>query len=63
MGDGIYAAVAGARAEADRIESNDLAEVHADKVKELAAAWDRWAAANYVTPLPRDLRVPYLKPD
>jgi arylsulfatase len=47
----------------DRIESNDLSGTHPQKVKRLAAAWDTWAAANYVTPLPRDLRVPYLKAD
>lgn len=47
----------------DRIESNDLSQAHPDRVRKLAAAWDKWATANDVTPLPRDLRVPYLKAD
>ncbi len=47
----------------DRTETNDLARTYPDLVKELAAAWDRWGAENHVTPLPRDLRVKYLKPD
>ena len=47
----------------DRIEMNNLSSKHPEKVKELSAAWDAWAAANHVTPLPRDLRVKYLKPD
>ncbi len=49
--------------DADRIESNDLAKKHPERVKRMAAAWDRWAAKNHVTPLPHDLRVPYLKAD
>ncbi len=47
----------------DRIESNDLAKKHPERVKKLSAAWDEWGAANQVTPLPRDLGVKYLKPD
>ena len=47
----------------DRIESNDLSESRPEVVRSLSNAWDKWAAANQVTPLPRDLRVPYLKPD
>lgn len=47
----------------DRTESNDLAKTYPAKVKELSGAWDKWAAANQVTPLPRDLGVKYLKPD
>jgi len=47
----------------DRIEMNDLAAKFPEKVKELSAAWDAWGAANNVTPLPRDLKVKYLKPD
>ena len=47
----------------DRTETNNLATAHPEKVSELAAAWDRWAAENHVTPLPRDLGVKYLKPD
>jgi len=37
--------------EADRTEMNDLAAKHADKVKELAAEWDAWAARANVSPL------------
>ncbi|MFT4688975.1 MAG: arylsulfatase [Limisphaerales bacterium] len=47
----------------DRIEMNDLATRFPKKVKQLSAAWDKWGAANQVTPLPRDLGVRYLKPD
>ena len=47
----------------DRTESNDLVEQHPTLVKKLSDAWDVWAAENHVTPLPRDLRVKYLKPD
>jgi arylsulfatase A-like enzyme len=47
----------------DRIEMNDLAGKFPEKVKQLSAAWDKWGAANQVTPLPRDLGVRYLKPD
>jgi arylsulfatase len=47
----------------DRIESNDLSESRPEVVRSLSNAWDKWAAENQVTPLPRDLRVPYLKPD
>ena len=48
---------------ADRTELNDLAQTHPEKVKELSAAWEKWGAENYVTPLPRDLGVKYLKVD
>ena len=47
----------------DRIEMNNLAKKFPKKVKQLSAAWDKWGAANQVTPLPRDLGVKYLKPD
>lgn len=47
----------------DRTETNDLADLYPDRVKEMSNAWDQWGSQNYVTPLPRDLRVPYLKPD
>ena len=47
----------------DRIEMNDLAKKFPRKVGQLSAAWDKWGAANQVTPLPRDLGVKYLKPD
>ena len=41
----------------------DLSAVHPDKVKELDAAWTKWAAENQVTPLPKDYGVGYLKVD
>ena len=47
----------------DRIESTDLAMEMPIKVKELEAAWIAWAERNQVTPLPKDLKVKYLKPD
>lgn len=47
----------------DRTEMNDLADDHPQRVKRLAAAWEKWGAANHVTPLPRDLGVQYLKAD
>ena len=47
----------------DRTEMNNLAKSHPEKVKELSTAWDKWGKENYVTPLPRDLKVKYLKPD
>ena len=47
----------------DRTEMNDLAAKYPKKVKQLSAAWNKWGAANQVTPLPRDRGVKYLKPD
>lgn len=47
----------------DRTEMNDLAAKYPEKVEDLNAAWETWAAANQVTPLPDDLGVGYLKPD
>ena len=47
----------------DRSELSDLSGTHHDKVKQLEAAWEKWGAENQVTPLPRDLKVKYLKPD
>jgi arylsulfatase len=47
----------------DRIEGNDLAGEHRERVSELSAQWDKWGVENHVTPLPKDLRVKYLKPD
>ncbi len=47
----------------DRVEMNDLATNHPQRVQRMAAAWDKWGAANQVTPLPRDLGVDYLKAD
>lgn len=49
--------------EFDRTEMNDLATDHHDRVRQLESAWESWAKANQVTPLPRDLGVKYLKPD
>ncbi len=47
----------------DRVEMNDLSQKYPQRVKKMAAAWDKWGAANQVTPLPRDLKVDYLKAD
>ena len=47
----------------DRVEMNDLSNKHPQRVKQMAAAWDKWGEANQVTPLPRDLGVGYLKAD
>ncbi|MEM7012553.1 MAG: arylsulfatase [Verrucomicrobiota bacterium] len=47
----------------DRTELNDLSKAHPERVKEMEAAWDNWGEENYVTPLPQDLGVGYLKPD
>ena len=48
---------------ADRTEVNDLAGRHPERVRRMSARWNKWGAQNYVTPLPKDLRVPYLMPD
>jgi len=47
----------------DRTEMNDLASSHPAIVQRLHAAWEKWGRENQVTPLPSDLKVPYLKPD
>jgi len=47
----------------DRTELNNLAKAKPEIVKQLSQAWDQWGKENYVTPLPRDLKVKYLKPD
>jgi arylsulfatase len=47
----------------DRTELNDLSKTHPEKVLNMETAWEKWGAENYVTPLPYDLEVPYLKPD
>lgn len=47
----------------DRTEMNNLAKSYPEKAKQLSDAWDKWGKENYVTPLPRDLKVKYLKPD
>ena len=46
----------------DRVEMNDLAASQPSLVQSLAAAWDAWATANHVTPLPVDYGVGYLAP-
>lgn len=46
----------------DRTELNDLAAGHPRIVKRMASKWDAWAKDNFVTPLPRDYGVKYLKP-
>ncbi len=45
----------------DRTEMNDLAGKHPDLVRRLEQKWDEWADANYVTPLPQDYGVDYLR--
>ncbi len=47
----------------DRTEMNNLASKYPERVAEMNAAWEKWAEENQVTPLPRDLKVKYLKPD
>lgn len=47
--------------ENDRTEQNNLAKEHPEMVKELERKWEDWAEANFVTPLPADLGVDYLK--
>ncbi|MBN84024.1 MAG: arylsulfatase [Planctomycetaceae bacterium] len=47
----------------DRTEMIDLAERYPERVRQMAAQWDTWGADNFVTPLPKDLKVPYLMPD
>lgn len=47
----------------DRTEMNNLATQRPQLVEQLADAWDEWGDQNHVTPLPRDLKVRYLKPD
>jgi arylsulfatase len=38
---------------ADRTETNDLAGVHPDRVKEMAAMWQAWAERTNVLPWPK----------
>ena len=47
----------------DRTELDNLAAEHPDRVKKLSQQWDEWAEVNFVTPLPEDLQVDYLKAD
>ena len=46
--------------DADPVELHDLATERPRVVAELSEKWDRWAAANHVTPLPSDYGVEYL---
>jgi arylsulfatase len=48
--------------ENDRTELDNLAAKHPDIVAKLDRAWNIWAEENFVTPLPKNLRAPYLKP-
>ncbi len=46
----------------DRTELNDLAKQRPEQLAELAGKWQRWGEENYVTPMPRDYGVRYLRP-
>lgn len=46
---------------ADRTELNNLAPQYPEKVIELAHKWERWGEQNFVTPLPKDYGVKYLR--
>jgi len=46
----------------DPNELTDLAAEKPDLVQRLAGQWEAWAAENFVTPLPEDYGVGYLKP-
>ena len=46
----------------DRTELTNLAQQQAELLQALSKSWKQWAQATYVTPLPRDYEVPYLKP-
>lgn len=45
----------------DRTELVDLAARYPETVARLATKWEKWARENFVTPLPRDYGVDYLK--
>ena len=47
--------------EQDRTELVDLAAKHPEIVARLVRQWEKWAENNYVTPIPKDLGVTYLK--
>jgi arylsulfatase A-like enzyme len=47
--------------ERDRTEMNDLAAKQPKLVESLAKKWDAWASENYVTPMPLNYRVNYLR--
>lgn len=46
----------------DRVELNDLAAGCPEKVVELERKWQRWGRENFVTPMPQDYGVEYLRP-
>jgi len=46
----------------DRTELINLSKKNPDIVYRLDSLWSIWANENFVTPLPEDLKVPYLKP-
>ena len=48
--------------ENDRTEMHNLAVNYPDIVARLDSSWNKWARENFVTPLPKDLAAPYLKP-
>jgi arylsulfatase len=47
--------------ENDRTEMVNVSSKYPDIVNKLAGEWDIWAKNNFVTPLPKDLGVEYLK--
>ncbi len=49
------------RQPSDRVELKNLADQKPELVKKLAAQWDAWAKENFVTPLPKDYGVNYLR--
>ena len=44
-----------------RTEMKDLARDHPEIVNSLSKKWDTWATENFVTPMPKDYQVKYLK--
>ncbi|MCX6878095.1 MAG: arylsulfatase [Verrucomicrobia bacterium] len=42
----------------DRTEQHDLAQTHPERVQQLAAKWDAWAARTRVTPYPNEGKKP-----
>lgn len=44
-----------------RTEMTDLAQQQPERVKQMVAEWESWAADNQVTPLPEDYEVGYLR--
>jgi len=45
----------------DRTELHNLAAQHPNLVQKLSTQWNHWAKENYVTPLPKDYEVDYLR--